>query len=268
MDEGQPSAPGQTTLGPRRIAFGAFPSWEAGIRLHLDGRFEASFVDLDAADPADFDAVIPLHTDSYAALELYPRLAGSKFFHPAPTALETCRDKAALNAFLQREGFGRHVPRLRGPGPPYPYIRKARYGGWGVGCRIIAGPDDELGPDPADDAYCQELILGELEYATHILRTGGQVRYAATMILHQAGPAVIHGAYSSLQRLQMYRGSQHLDLFADILARLDYEGTACIDYKLVDGQPMIFEINPRFGASLAWDINAYVDAYLAALAPV
>ena len=47
---------------------------------------------------------------------------------------------------------------------------------------------------------------------------------------------------------------------------LDYTGTCCINYKLADGVPMLFEINPRFGATLCADINPYLDAYLASLA--
>jgi carbamoylphosphate synthase large subunit len=34
---------------------------------------------------------------------------------------------------------------------------------------------------------------------------------------------------------------------------------------VVDGRPVVFEINPRFGGSLSLDVTAYLDAYLASL---
>ena len=42
-------------------------------------------------------------------------------------------------------------------------------------------------------------------------------------------------------------------------------GICCFDYKLVDGRPVIFELNPRFGASLVYDAPNFLDAYAGAL---
>jgi hypothetical protein len=52
---------------------------------------------------------------------------------------------------------------------------------------------------------------------------------------------------------------------APILGEADYTGTSCFNYKMVAGEPKIFEINPRFGQSLAHDINNYLDAYIAVM---
>jgi carbamoylphosphate synthase large subunit len=41
-----------------------------------------------------------------------------------------------------------------------------------------------------------------------------------------------------------------LNLFAAMLRSINFDGLCCINYKIVDGRPFIFEINPRFGASL------------------
>lgn len=40
------------------------------------------------------------------------------------------------------------------------------------------------------------------------------------------------------------------DLFENILNNIDYHGLCCIDYKLVDDEVKLFEINPRYGFSL------------------
>ena len=46
---------------------------------------------------------------------------------------------------------------------------------------------------------------------------------------------------------------------------LGYEGTCCFNYKLVDGAPVILELNPRFGGSLVGDVAIYVAAHLEAI---
>ncbi len=55
------------------------------------------------------------------------------------------------------------------------------------------------------------------------------------------------------------------DVFAAVLQALDYSGTSCFNYKIADGKPKLFEINPRAGGSLRLDLNAYLDACIAAL---
>lgn len=253
--------------GPiRPIAFGLFADWPNVIRHHLDARYAPSFVDLADARLDDFDAIVPLATGHYEALARRPDLRGRKFFHPAPDVVELCSDKLRLTEFLIAAGFGRFVPPLRAPGPPYPYVWKRRRGGWGVHCRAIDGPQAERSLDLGDpDWFAQALAPGPLEFATHILRVRGEVRYVSTFAYEMAGPALILGQRHAPRRIRFARGCGHLDLFGAILARLDYEGTACFDYKVADGWPLLFEINPRYGASLGMDITAYADAYVAAL---
>jgi D-alanine-D-alanine ligase-like ATP-grasp enzyme len=51
-----------------------------------------------------------------------------------------------------------------------------------------------------------------------------------------------------------------MDLFAQMLAALGFSGLCCVNYKLVDGNPMIFEINPRCGFSLCAHFPQVLDA--------
>lgn len=55
-------------------------------------------------------------------------------------------------------------------------------------------------------------------------------------------------------------------LFNQKMIALGFEGTCCFNYKWEAGALRIFELNPRFGGSLAGDVNAYVAAHLEALA--
>jgi predicted ATP-grasp superfamily ATP-dependent carboligase len=50
-----------------------------------------------------------------------------------------------------------------------------------------------------------------------------------------------------------------------VLVDLGYTGTCFIDYMLDSGGAKLLEINPRFGGSLAGDINRYLGAYLSSL---
>ena len=255
-------------MGPIRVAFSAMDDWSASIRANLDARYAPTFVDLATANLDAFDMVVPLRRRDGEALARRPDLFGRKFFHPSARTSALCHDKLALARFLIAEGYAAFIPSLRAPGPPYPYVWKRRQGASGRDCHIVNGPDAELGLDLADDAwFAQSLAVGEMEYATHVLRTGGQIRYISTVTYDMAAPALVRGEHAAPRRMMLQRGSRHQDLFGDILGKLDYEGAACFNYKLADDAPRIFEINPRFGGSLVMDVTAFVDAYRAALAP-
>jgi hypothetical protein len=256
------------TVTVRRVAVGDFRGWSAGFQAGLTPKYVATFARLQDIRPEGFDAVVPLQLDHYDALARWPHLRGRKFFHPSPEAVSLCDDKLALARFLVAEGFADHVPPSRSPGPPYPYVWKRRSGFWGLHCHIVTGPADEARLDLTDEAwFAQDYVGGEIEHATHVLLAGGQVRYASTFTYEMAGPGIVKGADQTPRVTWFHRGADHLDLFAAILSRIGYEGVACLDYRMVNGRPVLFEINPRFGSSLLADSSAYLDAYLGALAP-
>lgn len=251
-----------------KVAFGDFADWAARIRQNLDARYAPSFVDLAATDLDAYDVIIPLGRMQYDALVRRPDLRGRKFLHPSAHATALCHDKLALIRFLIAEGFGDIVPPVRAPGPPYPYIWKRRESGFGRHCHVVDGPQAEEGHDLADpEWFAQSLASGTMEFATHVLRAGGQIRYVSTFAYEMGGAAVVNGERHYPRSIRFQRDCRYRDLFGEILARLDYEGVACFDFKSANGVPQIFEINPRFGASLSLDMTAYVDAYVAALRP-
>jgi hypothetical protein len=255
----------------KRVAFGDFAPWAESIKLKLDARYEPSFVDFSQVRLADFDAVVPIQLVDYAPLFRHPKLRGVKFFHPSPEVVDLCDDKLELIRFLIARGFGSFVPPLQSPGAPYPYVLKKRRSWWGRDCHIVSGPEDERridlsGLDRNDDAwFAQAFVPGQFEFATHFLRVRGQIRYASTFAYAMAARAFVRGARDTPRHTYLIPGCAHLGVFSEILARLDYEGTACIDYKVVGRQPVLFEINPRFGGSLSADVTAYLDAYVGSL---
>jgi hypothetical protein len=67
------------------------------------------------------------------------------------------------------------------------------------------------------------------------------------------------------RNMDVFYGAEFEDVFTRILRRLDYVGVACFDYKVRDGKPLIFELNPRLGASMAGSIHRLLPACLAIL---
>ena len=250
------------------IAIGDFADWSARIRANLDAHYTPDFVDLSVADFDAYDVIIPLARRHAEALGRRPDLKGRKFLHPSPETVALCHDKLALTRFLIAEGFGDFVPSLRAPGAPYPYVWKRRQSAFGRDCHIVRGPEDERDLDPADpDWFAQVVAPAPIEYATHILRAGGKIHYVSSMTYQLAGPGLVLGQLNAPRAIRLDAGCPHLDIFAAILDRLDYEGVTCIDYKVEGGRPLIFEINPRFGGSLCRDATAFVEAYIGALGP-
>ena len=134
----------------------------------------------------------------------------------------------------------------------FPYLLKKKSDEWAVNCHVIANAEQErnLGKLLDDPAYFrQAFVPGRSEYTTHILMRERKVvaaislKFVFAKDLHTKGRACA-ASYSKVCR------SRHLDLFAAILRSIGFEGICCVNYKLVDGRPAIFEINPRFGASL------------------
>lgn len=51
----------------------------------------------------------------------------------------------------------------------------------------------------------------------------------------------------------------HSALFEDAMNSFDFQGFCCFNYKLVDGVPKIFEVNPRYGASMTLFLAEAID---------
>jgi len=250
----------------RRIGFGNFRAWIEWLEENLNPQYGAQFIDLENIQFEDFDVLVPLQIDHYTPLRRRPDFLGRKFLLPSERATTLCDDKLALTEFLIAEGFAQFVPRLRAPGPPYPYVWKKRRGWWGLHCHVIKNAQDEAAFDLKDESwFAQDLVPGEHEITTHILRANGAIRYASSFGFKMATLRGIKGAIDKPVSTGFVRDCPYLDLFSKMLQWIGYEGTVCFDYKIAYGQPLVLEINPRFGSSLCWDINAYLEAYISAL---
>jgi len=218
-------------------------------------------------DPSEVDAFIPLGLDDYLQLRGRDGIEG-KVLMPSATVVDLCSNKQAFDRALADLGFKSLRPGEPEGKRPYPYIAKSSYGNSGEGVRLMRSPQDEL--DSADflaraDVFRQRWLPGQDEYAAHFLIKDGRVLYQSTVRHQLWHDQQIKGKPEAPLRYSRFVPEPFVDQFTDLLLALNYEGSACIDYKVEAGQPRIMELNPRTGGSLMRAINDYLDAYLAAL---
>jgi hypothetical protein len=235
-----------------RVLFTPWPEVEAALRRSFEGtRHTVTMAD---APPGggEFDLVVPLTIEALvAAREDAVLCRRNPLPLPSVEAIRLFDDKAALNARLRACGFARHVPVDVGAGR-WPYILKRRWDSCARNAFRVAGPEDEaaLGMQLASEEFLrQEWVGGDTEYTSHLLHFGGRTRRAITLSFLMANGQSIRGR----DPVALHRRcrSTHVPLFEAMLNATGFEGLCCVNYKLRDGVPLIMEINPRFGFSLA-----------------
>ena len=229
------------------------PDWMEAIQEGFRRTpYTIEFGDITSESLNEFDVVVPLTFEDFKSLRRYSGdLRKKKILFPSDECAQLCHDKFALNQALIRAGFEAYIPKMGRELAP-PYILKKRISWWGVDCQLIRDLKDEqtFSKQLNDPAYfCQELVRGKFEFATHILFMGGRIIKALNIMYEFETETPIKG-----QNQILYTVIQHcpyLKLFARMLRSIDFEGLCCVNYKVAHGQPYLLEINPRFGASLA-----------------
>ena len=245
--------------GSKKILFSPWPEVERNLGLSFKHtQHEIVFGEVPPGG-GDFDLVVPC---LLPALQAAGKDEVLKQRNPLPIpsaeAIDLCDDKAALNAFLETRGFGRHLPR-KAPVGHYPYILKLRRDSCARNAHRIAGLIEEQAHAAIIDSHDylrQEWIGGSTEYTAHLLHYGGRVHRALSIsFLMQDGCAVRGRDPVVLHRRCPVR---HVPLFESMLNVVGFEGLCCVNYKERDRVPILFEINPRFGFSLAPYFSAFV----------
>jgi predicted ATP-grasp superfamily ATP-dependent carboligase len=243
-----------------RILFSSEKNLEPPIRRSFRfTKHEIAFADLSAEAMKDRDLVVPM---TVAALKYLTdqKDPGLPNLMPIPSmeAISLCDDKYLLNQKLAANGFDAFVPRM-GDNQTYPYILKKRIDAWGVNTHVVSSAEQEKAfsdkiADP--DYFKQQLITGPFEYATHIIFKDGRIVCSLNVEYKFSKERPIkgkdHPVYSRLC------SCPYLDLFSQVLSCIGFEGLCCVNYKVLENRPYIFEINPRFGLSLGPYFFAFV----------
>ncbi len=251
-----PPEPALILPAPRaslRILFPPGHDWEERIRAGFASTaHEIAFADLTLDNIRQYDLIVPLTISGLYLLNGFGEaMRNNPIPIPSPESVTLCDDKLLLNRALIASGFGRNIPRL-GPGQRYPYMLKKRVDTWGKNSHIITGPEDEAAlaeklSDP--DYFCQECVLGRNEYSTHIVCQNGRIVRSLTLKLRFDRDTFIRGPDTDSARAAC--DCRFLGLFEQILGAIGLDGLCCFNYKISKCEALIFEINPRFGASLA-----------------
>lgn len=235
-----------------RILFSRREDWEPLLRDAF--RHTPHRVAFDAFTPANLaghDLTVPL---TIADLKfLCSDQPGYFGVLPMPSlrSVDVCDDKLLFNRTLADAGLGRYAPQVSDQ-PFYPYIVKRRIDESGAHSHIVGSWAQERGLAAechGQDYFRQALVPGNREYATHIVFDRGRIRYALTVEYLFSGDIYVKGRDRSTWAAAIPNPGC-MGVFATILRTLEFQGLCCVNYKLVDGIPSIFEINPRFGHSL------------------
>src|SRR5258708_28999551 len=156
-----------------KILFSEKSDREKNIRKGF--RFLNHQIDFKAFTPENIkanDLVVPLDMHDLRLLEVVRDLVkNSPIPIPSLKAVDICDDKYLFGKTLEEKGFGYAIPKI-GKNLSYPYMLKKKVGQAGDNCYIISNPEKEkefenVINDP--NYFCQEMVQGTNEYATHLL---------------------------------------------------------------------------------------------------
>lgn len=232
-------------------------------------RFRETVADLGdpALDIGDFDCVVPFTLDDYGHLRRRPDLHRINCLMPQSALVEILDDKYRCNRLLMALGFGGNIPAMDARATSWPIIYKKKQDSTGRHSFLCFREADlrilQASTLP-DEYFVQEYIPGDVEYASHILAIGGKVIYHSTVKYRFGLAFYVKGEHCPAPPPEFCDCPCYGQLSA-IVERLGYTGTSCFNYKITADGLKLFEINPRFGHSLGFDINRYLTAYLDAL---
>jgi carbamoylphosphate synthase large subunit len=233
-------------------------------------------------DPADADTTIAYmkrHNLTALAPTTYPQMKaiaasygkfvrqGIKVVGCADHQLvETFDDKARFVRFMSDHGLEDLLPEVYVVGSrdgveelapiAYPCIAKLGVTFGGVGATVHLDPRSPVNLakfKPGESFLVQRFIPGGTEFGGHFYLESGDIKRCVYYEgrrdpnIHIQRGRMPQNAYTRHDTIPEH------DTFADLFARIDYTGFACVDFKVENGAPRIFEINPRLGGTLIHD---------------
>lgn len=257
---------------PPRILFGFHPDWQSGCEQSArDAGFHAEMRPLSPLNLDEFDAFVPLTLDDQAFVDNVNALGGNVRALTVPAEQrEICHDKLGFSQVMTAHGFGAHIPnapKVDNITPnDFPIVVKQRWGSFGHGIEVvhtIAELEEHMPALLNGTAFIQECISGSEEYAAHLLIHDGKLAYSSVIHYQMAAADIVRGHKHKPIQSNWATESPFNSLWEEILLQIGIRsGTVCINYRLREGVPMIFEINPRVGGSLTGMMSGYLRVYI------
>ena len=237
----------------KKILFSNKEDWADSIKMGLKfTNYTVTFEKFSRDNIVNYDLVIPLTIEDLLFLnEVKDLVKNNPIPIPKKESILLCDNKFLFNQMLINKGFEKYIPKMNG-NIHYPYILKKNVDIFGNNSHIIYNSLDEKKHSKIlidSNYFKQELISESNEYATHILFKNHKIIYALNIKYVFEIEFPIKGKDKPIYT--KICSCPYLDLFSSILELIDFEGLCCFNYKISNDIPKIFEINPRFGGSLA-----------------
>jgi hypothetical protein len=237
----------------RKILFSRKDDWEPLIRRSFRySRHELTFGAFAPDAIEKNDLIVPLNVEDIRYLnEVRHLIVDNPIPIPTNESIRRCDDKSLFNRVLMENGFGNFIPRISAD-LRYPYILKKNIDAWGKNSHIVLNEEQESEISEklsSREYYRQYLVPGKYEYATHVLFSMGRIVHSINIEYCFESDVYVKGKNPPVH-IKKVDHSPYLGIFSSILSLIGFEGLCCVNYKDIDGCPLLFEINPRFGGSL------------------
>jgi len=247
----------------KTLLFSSKKEWEWDLRKRVSG-YVSFFYEFDEVNPNHFDVILPLTLFAQKHINTHHELfARQIYLSPADSCIELCDDKEKFHAYLSRNGFQQLLPSIGGK-LDYPYVLKKKRGTWGDGIYIISSKKVEMehiNKIESDEYFIQQYIKGKDEYTAHIIIANKEIVFFKVLKFTFQDEYFIKGKDFKSTSVEEIEHSQYKSIFGEILSSMNYEGISCFNYKITDEGLSIFEVNPRFGASMNRFINEALICY-------
>ncbi|MCX6051261.1 MAG: glycosyltransferase [Campylobacterales bacterium] len=234
-------------------------------------------------DINDIDSIIK-QCKKYGIDTIFPQIVGDQFFTlknqeslnnagiyfiaNSPYMMDRCVNKRDFYEFMIESELETYIPTYYKnlDEIKYPAIIKRETGWDGQNMKIIYDAK-ELPTIEKNEVVC-EYITSNTEYATNIIYKNGVIIQSATYKRINKSDYFILNTDSGNEFILDKIETPFIDIFSKILSKLDIDGNiiqCCFDYKIVDNNPKIFEINARLGKTLykrPSDLKPFIDLYL------
>ena len=203
--------------------------------------------------------------EAFGAAAGWLRSCGIRVAVSPEATSRTCADKLATCRLLRAHGVRAAESRLPAEVPAdasLPLFIKPRFGRGGVGAfPVRTGKELAFFTEYVEHAVIQEYLDGP-EFTIDLLC---DFRHRPISIVPRERVVVRAGV---IDRGRTVQSAALIDLAASVARVLPFTGAVNIQCRVVNGQPVVFEINPRFSGGIPLTIAAGADfpRYLVELA--
>ena len=187
---------------------------------------------------------------------------GIPWLLPTPKASEM-ENKYNFYRWMEANRLPQYLPQSKNL-HQFPYFIKI---GNGYSAEYVHFIKDEQDLKKLNFKYhiCQEYVPGDEEYVHHFIAINGRCIWQKTYkhifagIIKDKEPYVKGRGLFNKKIQKCVLNVEHAKIIEDIVAKIEFTGAGCIDFKIYKNKLFIFEFNSRTGGSLFYFDNELKD---------